>query len=144
MKNEYRVPKIGEVYLMRCDGEGSVQQGIRPVLIFQNNVGNTYSPNVIVIPLTSKIKKVGQPTHVFLPANKNGLARDSVALCENPECVPKTKLERYLTTISDEYMGKIAEAHLLATSAIVFIDPKAFLAIWEKAAKMNAAANTAS
>ena len=33
---------------------GSEQSGIRPVLVIQNNVGNKYSPTLIITPLTSK------------------------------------------------------------------------------------------
>ena len=137
MKSEDRVPRIGDVYMMRFDGLGSEQTGWRPALVFQNNVGNTYSPNVIVLPLTSKIKKTGQPTHVIVPADGTGLSRDSMVLCENPVSVSKDRLGKYLTTIPDEYMSKIAEAHILATSAIAFINPAVILALWEKALKLN-------
>lgn len=137
MKNEERTPKIGEVYMMRFEGTGSEQSGWRPALVFQNNIGNTYSPNVILLPLTSKLKKSNQPTHVVVPAEGTGLARDSMVLCENPVSVSKDKLGRYLTTLPDEYMSRIAEAHLLATSAIAFINPAAFLALRERAAKLN-------
>lgn len=137
MKNEERAPKIGEVYMMRFEGTGSEQSGWRPALVFQNNIGNTYSPNVILLPLTSKLKKSNQPTHVVVPAEGTGLARDSMVLCENPVSVSKDKLGRYLTTLPDEYMSRIAEAHLLATSAIAFINPAVILALRERAAKLN-------
>ena len=46
---------------------GSEQGGVRPVLIIQNDVGNTYAPTLIVVPLTSNTeKKVTQPTHCLL------------------------------------------------------------------------------
>lgn len=139
MRNEDRTPRIGEVYMMRFDGTGSEQSGWRPALVFQNNIGNTYSPNVILLPLTSKLKKSNQPTHVVIPAEGTGLARDSMVLCENPVSVSKDKLGRYLTTLPDEYMSKVAEAHLLATSAIAFINPAVILALRERAARMNTA-----
>lgn len=139
MKNEDRTPKIGEVYMMKFEGAGSEQAGWRPALVFQNNVGNTYSPNVIMLPLTSKLKKSNQPTHVVVPAEGTGLARDSMVLCENPVSVSKDKLGKYLTTLPDEYMSKIAEAHILATSAIAFINPAVILALWERASKLNSA-----
>lgn len=138
MKSEDKHPKIGEVYMMRFEGTGSEQAGWRPALVFQNNIGNTYSPNVILLPLTSKLKKSNQPTHVVVPAEGTGLARDSMVLCENPVSVSKDKLGRYLTTLPDEYMSKIAEAHILATSAIAFINPAVILALRDKAEKMNA------
>ena len=136
-KNDSRTPKIGDVFMVRFNGAGSEQVGWRPALVFQNNVGNAYSPNVIVLPLTSKLKKTSQPTHVVIPAEGTGLARDSMVLCENPESVSKERLGKYLTTLPDKYMAKIAEAHLLATSAISFINPTVILALWERAAKLN-------
>jgi mRNA interferase MazF len=141
MRNESRAPKIGEVYMMKFEGTGSEQAGWRPALVFQNNVGNTYSPNVILLPLTSKLKKSNQPTHVIVPAQGTGLLRDSMVLCENPVSASKDKLGKYLTTLPDEYMEKIAEAHILATSAIAFINPAVILALHEKASKLNSVQN---
>ena len=47
---------------------GSEQEGKRPVVIIQNNIGNRYSPTVIVVPITSKVNlKANIPTHVFVP-----------------------------------------------------------------------------
>lgn len=116
------------------------KKGWRPGLVFQNNLGNQHSPNIIALPLTSAIKKTNQPTHVVIPAEGTGLERDSMVLCENPERMSKDRLGTYLTTIPDEYMSKIAIANLLATSAISFIKPELLLSIWQKAATLNAVA----
>lgn len=139
-QSEVRKPQIGDVYLMRFGGSGNEQKGWRPGLVFQNNLGNQYSPNIIALPLTSAIKKTNQPTHVVIPAEGTGLMRDSMVLCENPERMSKEKLGNYLTTIPKEYMSQIAVANLLATSAISFINPESLLLIWQQAATLNAAA----
>jgi len=133
-----REPRIGDVYLMLFGGSGSEQKGWRPGLVFQNNLGNKYSPNIIALPLTSAIKKTNQPTHVVIPALGTGLARDSMVLCENPERMSKERLGAYLTTIPREYMSRVAEANLLATSAISFINPDLLLLIWNQAVVLNA------
>ena len=39
---------------------GSEQGGVRPVLIIQNNIGNKFSPTVIIAAITSKISKPKQ------------------------------------------------------------------------------------
>ena len=53
---------------------GSEQGGIRPAVIVQNNKGNKFSPTVLVIPMTSEIKKVNMPTHNIMQKTKfNGL-----------------------------------------------------------------------
>lgn len=59
-QSEIRKPQIGDVYLMRFGGCGNEQKGWRPGLVFQNNLGNQYSPNIIALPLTSAIKKSNQ------------------------------------------------------------------------------------
>lgn len=102
--NKERVPQIGEVYLMKFGGSGSEQSGWRPGVVFQNNMGNAYSPNIIALPLTSSLKKTNQPTHVIIKAADSGLRRDSMVLCENPERMSKERLGQYITTLSEEYM----------------------------------------
>ena len=85
-------PLIGEVYMVKFDGAGSVQRKYRPALVFQNNVGNRYSPNVVVLPFTSVRKKTNQPTHVLVDAKGSGMKADSMVLCENPQSIPKEML----------------------------------------------------
>ena len=132
-------PKIGDVFMLDFEGSGSVQSGRRPAVVFQNNVGNANSPNVVVLPLTTSLKKLGMPTHVMVRASDSGLLRDSVVLCENPVCVPKQSLGRFLTHLPDGYIGQIARAHLLATSAISFLDLRSLVEIWQQANVLNAA-----
>lgn len=139
-RNEDRHPQIGDVYLMNFGGCGNEQKGWRPGLVFQNNVGNQYSPNIIALPLTSSLKKQDQPTHVVLPADQTGLRLDSMVLCENPERMSKERIGSYLTTIPREYMSQIAIAHLLATSAISFIDSEQLLSVWAQAISLNSSA----
>lgn len=135
-----RTPQIGDVYLINfgSEGCGNEQQGWRPGVVFQNNLGNKYSPNVIALPLTSSLKKRNQPTHVVITAEDSGLARDSMVLCENPESISKARLGNYLTTIPEKYMSQIAIANLLATSAISFVEPDLLMSVWLEAASLNA------
>lgn len=136
--DHFRPPQIGEIYLMKFGGEGSEQSGLRPGLVFQNNTGNLYSPNIIALPITSSLKKSNQPTHVILYADDTGLKRDSMVLCENPERLSKSKIGRYITRLSDDYMRQVAEASLLATSAISFLDIDLLRSAWERAVELNA------
>lgn len=136
--NANRQPQIGDVYLMQFGGSGSEQSGLRPGIVFQNNIGNAYSPNIIALPLTSQIKKANQPTHVVLPAKETGLRKDSMVLCENPERMSKDRLGDYLTTIPAKYMAEIAAANILASAAIAYIDPDVLLSLWQKAISLNA------
>lgn len=128
---------IGEVYMMRFGGSANEQCGWRPGIVFQNNKGNAYSPNIIALPLTSSIKKTNQPTHVVVRAKDTGLKMDSMVLCENPERMSKERIGTYITKLSEEYMKQIVEAYLLASSAISFLDTELLLSIWEKAVALN-------
>ena len=75
--------KRGELYYADLSPVvGSEQGGVRPVLVVQNDVGNKYSPTVIAAAVTSKINKAKLPTHIELPSNSYGLAKDSVILLE--------------------------------------------------------------
>ncbi len=135
--NRPPVPKIGEIYMMKFTGHGSAQAGWRPGVIFQNNIGNRYSPNVIALPLTSSLKKLGQPTHIVIRASDSGLRQDSMVLCENPVIISKENLGVYITRLSDEYMRRITIGYLLASSAISYLDSNSLLDVWRNAAVMN-------
>lgn len=138
--NNTKNPKIGDIYLVYFDGSGNEQKGFRPGLVFQNNVGNEHSPNLIVLPLTSALKKTNQPTHVFIP-KEVGLRKDSMVLCENPKCMSKYKLGEYITTLPEEYTAQVAVGNILSSSAIAFIDPDLLMSVWQKALALNAIAN---
>ena len=104
------IVKYGDVYLVDFVAAGNVLQGRHPAVVIQNNVGNRHSPNVIVVPLTSSIKKIYQPTHVILEAAENGLLKKSMALCESPTTIPTTALLRYCTHLSESSMIEIKAA----------------------------------
>lgn len=89
---------------------GSEQGGIRPVLIIQNDVGNKYSPTVIVAAITSQINKAKLPTHIELNANEYGLIKDSVVLMEQVRTIDKKRLKEKIGHLSDELLIKIDEA----------------------------------
>lgn len=137
IQKKNRKLRIGDVVNVKFEGVGSEQQGERPALVFQNNVGNNHSPNIVVLPMTSVRKKVNQPTHVFVPKSE-GLKLDSMVLCENPQCVSKERVGDYVTTLSRKYMAKVAEASILASSVISFINnPDVLLSLWKRAVVLN-------
>ncbi len=89
---------------------GSEQGGIRPVLVIQNDVGNRHSPTVIVLAITGQINKARLPTHVPVPAEGNGLMKDSVILAEQIRTLDKRRLRERIGTIDPEVMEKVSEA----------------------------------
>lgn len=83
---------------------GSIQHGLRPCLIVQNNIGNTYSPVIIIVPCTSKRKK-DLPTHVNFVCDHNG--KENIALCEQIITVSKTDVIEKLCSVSNNIMNQI-------------------------------------
>ncbi len=86
---------------------GSEQGGLRPVLILQNDIGNTYSPTTIVAAITSKIKRAKLPTHVEIKKDYSRLDRDSVILCEQLRTVDKRRLNEKIGELNEEIMVKV-------------------------------------
>lgn len=100
--------KRGDIFLANIDSSiGSEQNGIRPVLIIQNNKGNKYSPTTIVACLSSKIYSKAQlPTHHLLPENI-GLKYKSMVLCEQIRVIDKDRLIKKITTLDKVTMNAI-------------------------------------
>ena len=105
----------GEIYYADLSPVvGSEQGGIRPVLIIQNDVGNKYSPTVIVSAITSQLGKAKLPTHIELSAEKYHLPKDSVALLEQIRTLDKRRLREKVTTLSSEKMREVNKAILIS------------------------------
>jgi mRNA interferase MazF len=86
---------------------GSEQGGVRPVLVIQNDIGNKYSPTVIVAAITSQINKAKLPTHVELAAESYGITKDSVILLEQIRTIDKKRLKEKIGHLSDELMKQV-------------------------------------
>lgn len=89
---------------------GSEQGGHRPVLVLQNDVGNKYSPTVIVAAITSQISKAKLPTHVELSAKQYSLEKDSVVLLEQLRTVDKRRLKEKITHLNEDIMVKVDDS----------------------------------
>ena len=85
---------------------GSEQGGTRPVLIIQNDIGNRFSPTVIIAAITAQIQKAKLPTHVEIDAKKYGFERDSVILLEQLRTIDKSRLTDRITQLDDTVDGK--------------------------------------
>lgn len=101
----------GQIYYADLGNDivGSEQGKMRPVMILQNDVGNKYSPTVIVAVITSQLKNLNMPTHVVL-GQHNGLDKLSMVSLEQIRTVDKKRLKEYIGTISKEDMKKIDKA----------------------------------
>lgn len=116
MEYGYRkTPRFGDVFVAVLDGAGNVQNGRRPVVIAQNNIGNTYSNTVEVIPMSSRVEKASHlPTHIIIEANKkNGLNCQSVVLAEQTTTINKSCLISRLGYLSKEDLTNIGKARAI-------------------------------
>ncbi len=101
----------GELYSACLDPVvGSEQGGVRPVLVIQNDVGNRFSPTVIVLAVTGQMNKAKLPTHVQVSAEGNGLNKDSVVLAEQIRTLDKRRLKEKIGSLTPEQMEKVTEA----------------------------------
>lgn len=89
---------------------GNIQGGVRPALILQNNKGNHYSPTVILCTLTTKSKKLGQPTHILAKKEETGLPQDSVIQLENIQTVNKFQILKFAGKATDNIIQKVDNA----------------------------------
>lgn len=103
--------KRGDIYYADLSPViGSEQGGVRPVIIIQNDIGNKYSPTVIVSAITSQINKAKLPTHVEISSEDYGLNKDSVVLLEQIRTLDKKRLKEKIGHMSDEDMKKVDDA----------------------------------
>lgn len=89
---------------------GSEQGGVRPVLVVQNDVGNKYSPTIIIAAITSQINKAKLPTHVEITGQEYGLPKDSVVLLEQVRTIDKKRLREKIGRFDDEMMRYVDDA----------------------------------
>lgn len=107
--------KRGEIYYADLSPVvGCEQGGVRPVLIIQNDVGNKYSPTVIVCAVTSQLTKAKLPTHIEVSRGQNGLAKDSVILMEQIRTLDKKRLKERVGALDATQMRKVERAVLIS------------------------------
>lgn len=106
---KYEIKK-GDVYFASLNPiVGSEQDGERPVVVVQNNLANKHSPTIIVVPITTVLKRMELPTHI--PISKNRfLKKDSMILVEQIRAIDKKRLKAYLGHLKPEQMKLVDNA----------------------------------
>ena len=99
----------GDIYWADLgEKEGSLQADYHPVVIVSNNLANSHSSVITVIPATSKNKK-HLPTHVYIQGC--GLSKPSLLLAEQITSINKSKLIKKIGSIQQTvYEEKVAAA----------------------------------
>ena len=106
-----RYPRRGEVWLVNfAPTLGAEIRKTRPALIIQNDVGNRYSPIVIVAAITSQFDEELYPTEVFVEPPEGGLSVPSVVLLNQIRSIDKRRLVRRLGALEAETMERVDAA----------------------------------
>ena len=90
--------------------EGSEQKGVRPCVVVQNNTGNKFSPNTIIVPVSSAGKGKHYPFQAFLPAGEGQLKNDSIALCDQVRVIDRRRITGRLGTLSTALVAELNAA----------------------------------
>lgn len=115
MENRQAEIKRGEIYYADLSPTvGSEQGGVRPVLVIQNDIGNKYSPTVIVCAITSKLSKAKIPTHIELDSLQYNLPKDSVCLLEQIRTLDKQRLGQKVSALNEQKMKEVERAILIS------------------------------
>lgn len=102
--------KRGQIYYADLSPVvGSEQGGMRPVVIIQNDIGNTHAPTTIVAAVTSIQTKSKLPTHIEIP-----LIKDSVILVEQLRTIDKKRLKAYMGAVDADTLNKINKAIMIS------------------------------
>lgn len=104
--------KRGEIYWADLSPvTGSEEGGRRPVLILSNDVGNMFSPTVIVASITSKLKKEDAVYHVVI---REPLRHKSVIQLEQLRTIDKKRIENRVGVLKYRDMMRVNEALKIA------------------------------
>ena len=109
--------KAGGARVITFDALVSEQGGKRPVLVIQNDKGNTHSPTLIVATITTKLNKKSNyfPTHYIIREN-SAFTEPSVIMLEQIRTIDKERVIEYLGKISQRDMSGIDRALMTSLS----------------------------
>ncbi len=102
--------KRGDIFTVDLEPvRGSEQGKMRPALVIQNDIGNRYSPVIIVAAITT-----GEYTefdvNVAVKAPEGGLSNNSIILLNQIRTVDKSRFGRYWGRLNPETMKKVDKA----------------------------------
>ena len=83
--------------------DSSVQSGGRPVLVLSNDISNSVSSVVTVLPMTSKPKRLDLPSHTWVDADRfEGLRTGALILAEQITAIDQKQLVFRIGICKDE------------------------------------------
>lgn len=116
--------KRGEIYLYDFGSvEGSIQSGVRPVLIIQCDEGNSASTTTIVAAMTRVAKRTYLPTHIILDDGLES-GKPSMVMLEQIKTVNQADLIRCIGKIEDEETQRYINKAIRIGLGLVSFEPK--------------------
>jgi mRNA interferase MazF len=101
----------GDIYLADLNpSRGSEQAGIRPVIVVQRETIDRFTQTVVIVPLTSNLRRLDIPGTFTIPADEGGLTQESVALCYQIAVIDRHRLIRQLGKLSSLHVQQLDEA----------------------------------
>lgn len=107
--------------------KGHAQAGTRPCIVIQSNLFNTHGPTVVVVPLTTTVRKVFPSEFLVIPSQKNGLSRKSRALGSQLFTVDKQFFVKQIGILEKNYWAELKQAiHVSLDWENMFLDEEEF------------------
>jgi len=111
MKNIQDI-KRGAIWLVNLGTtSGSIQGGVRPVIVISNDMANVHSPVIHVVPVTTRAKN-NLPTHVEIDET-SGLNTLSTAMAEQSMLINKESFIKLVGKLDAKQISKIEKALLI-------------------------------
>jgi mRNA interferase MazF len=96
---------------------GSEQGKVRPALVIQNDIGNQFSPTIIVAPISSG-EEAKFRVNVEVKAPEGNLTNNSLILLNQIRTVDKSRIGRYWGRLSPETMAQVDQALMISLGLI--------------------------
>jgi len=110
-KDDFMQIKRGNIVLVNLDPViGSEQGKTRPALVIQNDIGNEYSPTVIIAPITTKLFSKLFPTNVEIDDKNSSLKYKSTILLNQIRTIDKSRILKNYGSISNRKMKEVDDA----------------------------------
>lgn len=102
----------GDIVIVELDPtKGSEQQGTRPCLVVQNDIGNANAPTTIIVPFTTSFDDQLYPFEVLVTSDECQLKQDSVANCSQIRTVSiNERIQENIGAIPTNRMDEVDEA----------------------------------
>ncbi|MHC9541801.1 MAG: type II toxin-antitoxin system PemK/MazF family toxin [Vulcanimicrobiota bacterium] len=106
-------PRRGQIWTVSLEPvKGSEIGKTRPAIVISNDRNNEFAETVTVIPITSQLSRI-YPFEALLAGGSSGLAKDSLAKCNQVRTISKERLLTLLGAISPEEMRQVEKGLLL-------------------------------